>query len=200
MNYLVVGIGNIGAEYEGTRHNVGFSVLDAWAQASNISFSTRRYGSVAEISFKGHKFTLLKPSTYVNLSGTAVRFWMQKCKIPVENLIVVVDDLALPFGTLRLRKQGSAGGHHGLESIDDYIDTNAYARLRLGIGNGFPRGGQVDYVLGHWTEDEKRDLPEILDKAVEAVKAFGTEGIERAMNRFNINLKKPAPSKPEENQ
>lgn len=185
MNYLIVGIGNIGYEYVNTRHNVGFSVLDAWAQASNTLFTTKRYGDVAEISFKGQKFTLLKPSTYVNLSGKAVRYWLNQSKIPIENLLVVVDDLALPFGTLRLRKKGSDGGHNGLKNIDLMLESNQYARLRIGIGNGFPGGGQIDFVLGKWTLEESRELPEVLGKAVDAIKAFGTIGVDRAMNIYN---------------
>jgi len=159
MKYLVVGLGNIGAEYAGTRHNIGFMVLDAWAQASNAVFKVDRYGAIAEISFKGRKFILLKPSTYVNLSGKAVNYWLQKHKLTKENLIVVVDDLALPFGTLRMRKKGSDGGHNGLKNIDYTLASNDYARLRIGIGNGgFAEGGQVDFVLGEFILEEKRQL------------------------------------------
>ena len=148
MNYLVVGLGNIGAEYANTRHNMGFMVLDAWAQASNIIFESGRYGSTAVVSFKGRKFYLLKPSTYMNLSGKAVRYWMNELKIQPENLMVISDDLNIPFGTLRLRKNGSAGGHNGLTNINELIGTQEYARIRVGIGNEFGRGQQVDYVLG----------------------------------------------------
>ena len=144
MNYLVVGLGNIGAEYANTRHNMGFMVLDAWAQASNISFESGRYGSTATISFKGRKFTLLKPSTYMNLSGKAVRYWMNELKVPVENIMVISDDLNIPFGTLRMRKNGSAGGHNGLTNITELLGTQDYCRIRVGIGNDFGRGHQVD--------------------------------------------------------
>ena len=192
MNYLVVGLGNIGEEYASTRHNMGFMVLDAWAQASNAVFTTGRYGATTEISYKGRKFTLLKPSTYMNLSGRAVRYWLQKTKIPQENLLVVVDDFAIPFGTLRMRKRGSAGGHNGLKSIDYELVSDDYARLRIGTGNGgFAEGRQVDFVLGELLLEEKRALPELLQRAVEAIKCYGTEGIDRAMTRFNRSL--PAP-------
>ena len=186
MNYLVVGLGNIGAEYAATRHNMGFMVLDAWAQASNAVFTVGRYGATTEISFKGRTFTLLKPSTYMNLSGKAVRYWLQKTRIPQENLLVVVDDFAIPFGTLRMRKRGSAGGHNGLKSIDYELVSDDYARLRVGTGNGgFAEGHQVDFVLGELLLEEKRMLPLVLERAVEAIKCYGTEGIDRAMTRFN---------------
>ena len=186
MNYLVVGLGNIGAEYAATRHNMGFMVLDAWAQASNAVFTVGRYGATTEISFKGRKFTLLKPSTYMNLSGKAVRYWLQKTRIPQENLLVVVDDFSIPFGTLRMRKRGSAGGHNGLKSIDYELVSDDYARLRVGTGNGgFAEGHQVDFVLGELLLEEKRMLPLVLERAVEAIKCYGTEGIDRAMTRFN---------------
>ena len=195
MNYLVVGLGNIGEEYAATRHNMGFMVLDAWAQASNAVFTPGRYGATAEISYKGRKFTLLKPSTYMNLSGKAVRYWLQKTKVPRENLLVVVDDFAIPFGTLRLRKRGSAGGHNGLKSIDYELVSDDYARLRVGTGNGgFAEGHQVDFVLGELLLEEKRALPEILERAVSAIKSYGTEGIDRAMTQFNRT--KPADSAP----
>ncbi|MBO4525472.1 MAG: aminoacyl-tRNA hydrolase [Bacteroidales bacterium] len=186
MNYLVVGLGNIGAEYAATRHNMGFMVLDAWAQASNAVFTVGRYGATTEISYKGSKFTLLKPSTYMNLSGRAVRYWLQKTKVPQENLLVVVDDFAIPFGTLRMRKRGSAGGHNGLKSIDYSLASDDYARLRVGTGNGgFAEGRQVDFVLGELLLEEKRALPELLERAVAAIKCYGTEGIDRAMTQFN---------------
>ena len=187
MNFLVTGLGNIGDEYRNTRHNIGFMVLDAWAQASNTSFTTGRYGATAEISVRGRKLTLLKPSTYMNLSGKAVNYWLQQTGIPKENLLVVVDDLALPFGTMRLRKRGSAGGHNGLKNIDECTGGEDYARLRIGIGHDFNTGGQIDYVLGEISGDEKKLLPEILDRAVECIKCFVTEGPERAMTRFNQN-------------
>ena len=186
MNYLVVGLGNIGEEYASTRHNMGFMVLDAWAQASNAVFTPGRYGSTAEISYKGRKFTLLKPSTYMNLSGKAVNYWLQKLKIPQENLLVVVDDFAIPYGTVRLRRRGSAGGHNGLKSIDYSLASDDYARLRIGTGNGgFAEGHQVDFVLGDLLLEEKRALPELLERAVGAIKCYATEGIDRAMTQFN---------------
>ena len=190
MNYLVVGLGNIGAEYANTRHNMGFMVLDAWAQASNISFESGRYGSTATISFKGRKFTLLKPSTYMNLSGKAVRYWMNELKIPVENILVISDDLNIPFGTLRLRKNGSAGGHNGLTNITELIGTQEYARIRMGIGNDFGRGQQVGYVLGELTQEEKEQMPELCKRVIDGVKAWATIGADRAMNTVNTKPQK----------
>ena len=189
MNYLIVGLGNIGIEYANTRHNMGFMVLDAWAQASNILFESGRYGSTATISFKGRKFTLLKPSTYMNLSGKAVRYWMNELKIPLENLLVLSDDLNIPFGTLRLRKNGSAGGHNGLTNINELIGTQDYARIRLGIGNEFGRGQQVDYVLGELSKEEKEQMPEICKRTIEGIKAWATIGADRAMNVVNTKPK-----------
>lgn len=193
MNYLIVGLGNIGFEYVDTRHNIGFSVLDAWAQASNTSFSTKRYGDVAEVRFKGHSFTLLKPSTYMNLSGKAVNYWLQQSKIPVERLLVIVDDMALPIGHLRLRKKGSDGGHNGLANIAQMIGTESYCRLRIGIGSHIGFGSQVDFVLGKWTAEEKVELKPAIERAIEVIKAFGTIGVDRAMNQYNT---KGAPSEP----
>lgn len=185
MKYLIVGLGNIGAEYAATRHNIGFRVLDALAEASNTVFSSQRYGSVAEMKFKGRTFVLLKPSTYMNLSGKAVSYWMQAEKIPLENVFVIVDDIALPFGTIRIRTKGSDGGHNGLKSIAELLGTSAYARLRFGIGGDFPKGMQIDYVLGEWTKEESAALPERLTVAGEAIRAFGTIGLERTMNQYN---------------
>ena len=190
MNYLIVGLGNIGVEYAETRHNMGFMVLDAWAQASNIVFESGRYGSTAMISFKGRKFHLLKPSTYMNLSGKAVRYWMNELKIPVENLIVISDDLNIPFGTLRMRKNGSAGGHNGLTNITELIGTQDYARIRVGIGNDFGRGQQVDFVLGALSDEEKEQMPDICKRVIDGVKAFATIGPDRAMNTVNTRPKK----------
>ncbi len=189
MNYLVVGLGNIGSEYADTRHNVGFMVLDAWAQASNIVFETRRYGDVAEISFKGRQITLLKPSTYMNLSGNAVRYWVTQLKLPLENLLIICDDLNLPFGTLRMRKKGSDGGHNGLKNIQELLGTQDYSRIRIGIGNNFKKGGQVDFVIGSLTNEEKQAMPEICDKVIDGIKAFTTIGVDRAMNSFNTAKK-----------
>lgn len=194
MNYLVVGLGNIGSEYAGTRHNVGFMVLDAWAKASNIVFRTERYGDVAEVSFKGRNITLLKPSTYMNLSGNAVRYWVAKLKLPLENLIVICDDLNLPFGTLRMRKKGSDGGHNGLKNIQELIGTQEYPRIRIGIGNNFQKGGQVNFVIGEMSDEEKNAMPEICDQVINGVKAFTTIGIDRAMNSFNTAKKKTTES------
>ena len=190
MNYLVVGLGNIGAEYVNTRHNLGFMVLDAWAQASNISFESGRYGSTAVISFKGRKFYLLKPSTYMNLSGKAVRYWMNELKIPVENILVISDDLNIPFGTLRLRKNGSAGGHNGLTNITELIGTQEYARIRMGIGNDFGRGQQVGYVLGELSQEEKEQMPDLCKRVIDGVKAWATIGADRAMNTVNTKPQK----------
>lgn len=188
-HFLIAGLGNIGEEYADTRHNIGFMVLDVWAQASNISFTSGRYGSTAEVSFKGNKFTLLKPSTYMNLSGKAVNYWLNNLKIPRENLLVIVDDFAIPFGTLRMRAKGSAGGHNGLKNIDFCLASEDYARLRMGTGNGgFAEGHQVDFVLGEWLLEEKKELPLIIDTAIAAIKCFGTEGISRAMTQYNHSV------------
>ena len=192
MNFLIAGLGNIGAEYADTRHNIGFKVLDAFAKASGTSFLSGRYGSTCTVSVRGHKLILLKPSTYMNLSGKAVNYWLQAEKIKQENLLVVLDDLALPFGSQRMRKQGSSGGHNGLKNIDECLGNNNYARLRVGISDNFAKGRQVDYVLGKWTSDEEKELPFIEDKAIEAIKAFATLGVDRAMNVANAKPK-PAP-------
>ncbi|MBR1698576.1 MAG: aminoacyl-tRNA hydrolase [Bacteroidales bacterium] len=189
MEYLVVGLGNIGAEYANTRHNMGFMVLDAWAQASNVLFRTDRYGDVAEVSFKGRWFVLLKPSTYMNLSGNAVRYWMQKLHLPLENLIVISDDLNLPFGTIRMRPGGSSGGHNGLEDITLKLESDQWARIRIGIGNDFSRGGQVDYVLSDFSEEEKAAVPELASRIIQGVKDVSTIGIARAMNSLNTRPK-----------
>ncbi len=185
MKYLIAGLGNIGAEYKNTRHNIGFQILDALAGASNILFNDKRYGFVGEYKFKARTFILLKPSTYMNLSGRAVSYWLQKEEIPIENLLVLVDDLALPFGTLRLKSKGSAGGHNGLENINQVLGRNDYARLRFGIGDNFHKGFQVDYVLGEWSAEEKKELPAKIDNCIEIIQSFGTIGIERTMNFYN---------------
>ena len=163
--------------------------MDAWAQASNTVFSTERYGSIAEVSYKGRKITLLKPSTYMNLSGNAVRYWMQKLDLPLENLLVICDDFNLPFGTLRLRKSGSSGGHNGLENITFLLESQDYARIRVGIGNDFRRGGEIDYVIGDFTEEERKLIPDICDKVIEGIKNFVTIGPERTMNILNTRIK-----------
>ena len=194
--YLVVGLGNIGAEYADTRHNMGFMILDAWAQASNVLFKTDRYGDVAEVSFKGRWFVLLKPSTYMNLSGKAVRYWMQLLNLPLENLIVISDDFNLPFGTLRMRANGSSGGHNGLENIADCLESEQWARIRVGIGNGFHPGEQVDYVLGGLSAEEKAQIPALAERVIQGIKDVSTIGIQRAMNTLNT---KPKANKTEEN-
>ena len=185
MKYLIVGLGNIGAEYADTRHNIGFKVLDALAEASNAVFTTVRYGDMAEVRYKGRTLLLLKPSTYMNLSGKAVRYWLDAEKIGVENLLVVSDDIALPFGTLRLRPKGSAGGHNGLKNIAELLGTEEFARMRFGIGGDFPRGHQVEYVLGEWTDEERQAMPERLKLFVDAIRSFVTQGCALTMNFFN---------------
>ena len=185
MKYLIVGLGNIGEEYRNTRHNIGFMVLDALAKASNIVFSTDRLGDIANLSVKGRQLLLLKPSTYMNLSGKAVRYWMQQEKIPLENVLIIVDDLALPLGSLRLKSKGSDAGHNGLKNIAELLGTQNYARLRFGIGNEFPRGGQIDWVLGHFDEEAMKILPERIETAGEIIKSFCLAGINITMNQFN---------------
>ncbi len=185
MKYLIAGLGNIGAEYAETRHNIGFKVLDALAGASNTLFTTGRYGDISQLRHKGHTLILLKPSTYMNLSGKAVRYWMEAERIDLENLLVISDDIALPFGTLRLRAKGSAGGHNGLKNIAELLGTEDFARMRFGIGGNFPRGHQVDYVLGEWTEEERTALPERLKLFGDAVLSFATIGLARTMNEYN---------------
>ncbi len=180
-----MGLGNIGAEYADTRHNIGFKVLDAFAEASNAVFSSARYGDVAEVRYKGRIFVLVKPSTYMNLSGKAVNYWMQNQNIPVENVLIVLDDIALPLGAIRIRAKGSDGGHNGLKHIDATLGHGGYARMRFGIGGDFPKGMQVDYVLGRWSDEEKKVLPERLKAAADAITSFGTIGLERTMNFFN---------------
>jgi len=185
MKFLIVGLGNIGSEYAETRHNIGFKVLDALAGASNLFFTTDRYGEVCELKHKGRTFILLKPSTYMNLSGNAVRYWIQQEKISMENLLVITDDLALPFGKLRMRGKGSDGGHNGLKHIQEILQTTEYARLRFGISAEFSKGHQVDYVLGHWNEDELKSLQEHIERASKAVFALGHVGLARTMNDVN---------------
>ena len=185
MKYLIVGLGNIGEEYRNTRHNIGFMVLDALAKASNIVFKDGRYGATTTLSVKGRQLILLKPSTYMNLSGNAVRYWMQQEKIPLENVLVVVDDLALPFGSLRLKGKGSDAGHNGLKHIAATLGTQNYARLRFGIGNDFPKGAQVDYVLGNFDEEDRKQMPERLELAGEIIKSFCLAGLNLTMNQYN---------------
>lgn len=185
MKYLIVGLGNIGDEYRNTRHNIGFRILDAFAEASNISFQTERYGDVGRGRLKNKLLVLLKPSTYMNLSGNAVRYWRDKENIPPENILVLVDDLALPFGAIRIKPSGSDAGHNGLKSIAQMLGTQNYARLRFGIGNDFPRGAQIDYVLGHFSLDERQRMPVRIGVAVDAIKDFVLCGIQKAMCDYN---------------
>ena len=185
MKYLIVGLGNIGDEYRDTRHNIGFKMLDAFAEASNIAFEDKRYGFVAHCRVKNAEIVLLKPSTYMNLSGNAVRYWLQQEKIPIENMLVLVDDLNLPFGSIRMRKQGSNGGHNGLGHIQQVLGTQNYARVRFGIGNEFTKGRQVNFVLGQWTDEEEKILPERLKIVCEIIPSFCLQGMDRTMNLFN---------------
>jgi len=185
MKYLVTGLGNIGDEYRGTRHNIGFSVLDALAKASNIVFEDERYGAIAKYPLKGRKVILLKPNTYMNLSGKAVRYWMQTENIPLSNVLIVVDDLALPFGTLRLKGKGSAAGHNGLKNIEELLGTQSYARLRFGTGSDFQHGQQVDYVLGQFPEEQLQQMPELINTSIEIIQSFVLSGIDVTMNRYN---------------
>ncbi|MCM1034791.1 MAG: aminoacyl-tRNA hydrolase [Paludibacter sp.] len=185
MKYLIVGLGNIGDEYRNTRHNIGFRIVDAFADDRKAVFQDSRYGSVAYCRVKNAELVLLKPSTFMNLSGTAVRYWLQKENISVENLLVLVDDLALPFGTLRLRLKGSDGGHNGLKNIQECILTQNYSRLRFGIGSDFARGAQVGYVLGEWSTVEVEAMPDKLHTCCEIIKSFCLQGVERTMNLYN---------------
>lgn len=183
--FLIAGLGNIGPKYHNTRHNIGFKILDFLAEQEELSFETEKLGDIATYKFKGRTFILLKPSTYMNLSGKAVNYWLQKEKIPLENLLVVTDDLNLPFGTIRVKTKGSDGGHNGLKDIQTQLGTTNYNRFRFGISDEFSKGRQVDYVLGEWDEEEQKNLPERLKKSVEVIKSFGTAGINNTMNTFN---------------
>jgi peptidyl-tRNA hydrolase, PTH1 family len=185
MKYLIAGLGNIGSDYEGTRHNIGFDVIDVLSKEFDVNFKLDTHVFITEFKFKSRTFVLIKPTTYMNLSGKAVRYWLNKLDIPKEHLLVVLDDLALPFGKQRLRPSGKDGGHNGLKNIDLLLGDNNYARLRLGIGDEFKQGKQVDYVLGEFNKKEKEFLPEILTNAAETVKAFGTIGLAFTMNQFN---------------
>ncbi len=185
MKYLIVGLGNIGDEYVNTRHNIGFRMIDAFAEKHEAVFADSRYGAVAYCRVKNAELVLLKPSTFMNLSGTAVRYWLQKENITTDHLLVLVDDLALPFGTLRLRSKGSDGGHNGLKNIQECILTQQYARLRFGIGSEFAHGAQVSYVLGTWTDEEKAQLEEHFKVSSEIISSFCLQGVERTMNAYN---------------
>ncbi len=185
MNYLIVGLGNIGDEYADTRHNMGFRILDALAKASNIVFQDKRYGFVAETRLKNQNLILLKPSTYMNASGNAVRYWAGKKKIELERILIVSDDISLPFGTLRMKPGGSEGGHNGLRSITQCLGTNQYARLRFGVGSDFPRGAQVDWVLGSFGEEELKRMDERVQTACNMIATYCLAGIQTAMNQYN---------------
>jgi peptidyl-tRNA hydrolase, PTH1 family len=201
MKYLIVGLGNIGDEYKNTRHNIGFTVLDAMAIASRSSFKDKRYGSVCQIKYKGRTFILLKPSTFMNLSGNAVNYWLRKENIPTEKMLVIVDDIALPLGTIRLRPKGSDGGHNGLAHINTVLSTNNFARVRIGIGNSFRKGSQVEYVLGVWSPEETKLMEDKVSLVIEIIKSFGTAGLELTMTAFNkagkvhLSGKRPEPEK-----
>ena len=183
--FLIVGLGNIGSEYQETRHNIGFKIVDVFANSVGAQWEDKRYGFVARCRVKNAEMVLLKPSTYMNLSGNAVRYWLQQEKIPIENMLVLVDDLNLPFGTIRIRKQGSNGGHNGLGNIQSVLGTDAYARVRFGIGNAYTRGAQINFVLGEWTEEEKKQIDERLKVTTEIIPSFCLAGIDRTMNQFN---------------
>ena len=183
--YLIVGLGNHGADYVNTRHNIGFKVVEKFAQLNAVVFETKKLGDLASFKFKGRTFLLLKPNTYMNLSGKAVKYWLEKESIPHENLLIITDDLNLPFGTLRLKTKGSAGGHNGLKDIQDRLNTLQYNRLRFGISDEFAKGKQVDYVLGNWTDDETEKLKERLEHCSEFIKSYVMAGIQNAMNTFN---------------
>jgi PTH1 family peptidyl-tRNA hydrolase len=185
MKFLIAGLGNIGSEYELTRHNIGFLVLDRLADEKGVNFDLSRHAEKAELKFKGRQIHLIKPTTYMNLSGKAIAYWLQELKIPKENLLVIVDDIALPFGTLRMRKQGSAAGHNGLTNIEQVLGGADYTRLRFGIGNNFNKGQQVDYVLGNFTQEEFQALPPFMDKASEMILSFCTIGPDRTMSLYN---------------
>src|SRR5690606_18388797 len=183
--FLIVGLGNIGAEYVNTRHNVGFKILDYFSKKESLQYETVKLGALAKYTFKGRAFFLLKPNTYMNLSGKAVQYWMQKENIPLENIFVITDDLNLPFGTIRIKPKGSDGGHNGLKNISLVLNTTNYTRFRFGISDEFKKGQQVDYVLGNWSDEENTKLPERLELASEIIKSFATAGLENTMSAFN---------------
>jgi PTH1 family peptidyl-tRNA hydrolase len=188
MKYLIAGLGNVGEDYANTRHNIGFVTVDAFAKASEVPFQSDRYVFIARASHKGRKVILIKPTTYVNLSGKAITYWLAKEKIPLENLLVIVDDIALPLGALRMKSKGSDGGHNGLIDITAHLGTTEFPRLRIGIGDDFAKGYQVEYVLGKWTKKEEEILIPRIEVAVDAIKSFVYDGIERAMNRYNTHI------------
>lgn len=183
--FLIVGLGNIGPAYDDTRHNIGFKILDTIASKEEVNFESQKLGSIAKFRFKGRTFVLLKPSTFMNLSGKAVKYWMTKENIAIENVLIICDDLNLNFGQIRIKAKGSDGGHNGLKDIISVLQTTKYARFRLGVGSEFSKGRQSDFVLGKWDEDESKLLPERLEKSIEIVKSFGTAGLNNTMNAFN---------------
>jgi len=183
--FLIVGLGNIGEKYDETRHNIGFKILDKLALNESINFESEKLGAISKFRFKGRTFILLKPSTYMNLSGKAVKYWLTKEKIPLENLLVICDDLNLTFGAIRLKGKGSDGGHNGLKDIQSTLQTQQYPRFRFGVGAEFSKGRQIDYVMGNWNENEIKELPERLKKSCELIKSFGTAGLNNTMNAFN---------------
>ena len=187
--FLVVGLGNIGAEYAATRHNIGFMMLDAWAQASNVVFTPGRYGDRAVVHDKGREFHLLKPSTYMNLSGNAVRYWQRELGLDLSHVLVICDDINLPFGTLRLRASGSDGGHNGLKNIQEMLESQDWARLRIGVGHDFGQGRQIDYVLGEFSEEQKNEIPELAKKIIAGARTWAFVGIGQAMNQLNTRPK-----------
>lgn len=193
MKFLIAGLGNIGPQYELTRHNIGFLTLDRFADNHNLSFETGRYADMAEVRHKGKQIHLIKPNTYMNLSGKAIAYWLNELNIPKEQLLVVVDDIALPYGTLRMRAQGSSAGHNGLGNIEEVLGGKNYSRLRMGIGSNFSKGQQVDFVLGNFSTEELQTLPAYMDKAIEAILAFCLVGVERAMNAHNTKTPKEEP-------
>ncbi|WMX14851.1 MULTISPECIES: aminoacyl-tRNA hydrolase [unclassified Aureispira] len=197
VKYLITGLGNIGPDYDGTRHNIGFDVVDYLADKFDVQYKSERYGMVGSFRHKGRTFILLKPNTYMNLSGQAIRYWLQKEKIKISNLLVILDDLNLSFGKVKVKSKGSAGGHNGLKNIEQLLSTSQYPRLRIGIGDRFGKGKQVDFVLGRWTNQEAADLPAIIKHAGQGVLNFGTIGLERTMNVTNKDLMAPPKKKKE---
>ncbi|WP_062061711.1 aminoacyl-tRNA hydrolase [Aquimarina longa] len=183
--FLVAGLGNIGPKYHNTRHNIGFKVLDALVKEAGLTFETNKLGDLTTYKHKGRTIILLKPNTYMNLSGKAVRYWLEKEKVPLENLLVVTDDINLPFGTIRLKSKGSAGGHNGLKDIETQLQTAKYCRFRFGVGDEFGKGRQVDYVLGNWNNEEEAAMPERLEKGIAVIKSFAAAGTANTMNTFN---------------
>ena len=183
--YLIIGLGNIGSEYDETRHNIGFKVLDTWAESASVAFENQKLGAIAKLKLKGRQFVLLKPSTFMNLSGKAVKYWMTKENISLDHILVICDDLNLPFGTLRVKAKGSDGGHNGLKNINAVLNTQQYARFRFGIGASFSKGNQSNYVLGTWSKEESDQLAERIEMAIQTAQSFGLAGIKNTMNTFN---------------